>query len=233
MRISCFEFRQHVGADPASREPAVLEHRLACRSCAAHQDELQAFDRQLGGALALPVPETLAQRVLFAASRRPAPRRGWLASAAAAVLVLGLAAGWWWQSQFAAPLPQALVGHLMHEPALLTLPADQRADLAQVREVLDWGDTRLAAAPGEVQHAGLCLFRGRLVPHLVVPGPDGPVTVMLLPHVPVDRPRKFREQGFAGVLLPKGQGSVAVLSRSAQSSAVVAARYAELVDWRG
>lgn len=232
MSINCFEFRRRVSAEPQARDPALAEHRLACRACAAHLAELQALDARLGAVLTLPVPEGLAGRVRFAAARRRSRPR-WLAAAAALLLAVGLASVFWWQRSGELPLDRALVAHVLHEPELLALPPETRVSPGQLVSVLDWSGARLAVDAGEVRHAGLCLFRGRLVAHLVVPGEDGPVTVILLPHVPVRGPVRFREQGFSGVLLPREGGSIAVLGRSAQSAAAVAERYAADLHWQG
>jgi hypothetical protein len=73
---------------------------------------------------------------------------------------------------------------------------------------------RLATSAGLVSYANSCLFRGYLVPHLVVQSASGPVTVMVLVHESVPAPVRFDEQGYRGMILPMpGHGSVAVLVR--------------------
>ncbi len=64
-----------------------------------------------------------------------------------------------------------------------------------------------------VVYASPCPFRGHVAPHLVVQTEQGPVTVMLLSHEKVSRRQEFAESGYEGVLLPAGEGSVAVLTR--------------------
>ena len=63
-----------------------------------------------------------------------------------------------------------------------------------------------------VSYARSCIFRGRLVPHLVVQGEKGPVTVMILPDLEVDEPTSFSEQGFFGTILPAATGSIAIIA---------------------
>jgi hypothetical protein len=77
-----------------------------------------------------------------------------------------------------------------------------------------------AALP--VVYAMPCEFRGHVVPHLVVQTPNGPMTVMLLAHERVSKRTEFSEGGFHGVLLPAGNGSVAVLMRDGVIPAAVA-----------
>lgn len=244
MNLSCFECRQQLAAEPASRTPAVVQHVSHCPTCARYQQELERLDQRIQNALAVPVPAGLADRIVFSARRQPVQKarrfltqRPWLAAAALLLITLGLAGGWWTQRVFTTPLPQALVAHLWHEPQLLTLPAQTRTSAEKVASVLDWGGAtisgQLEKKTGKVQHAGLCLFRGRLVAHLVVASETGPVTVLLLPQIQVETPSRFTEQGFSGVLLPRGKGSIAVLSRSSQSSQAVASRYAAMIRWQG
>ena len=64
--MECLEFRRRLGAEPHSRDPQVLAHRETCASCAAAWEKAQRFDRDLQGALDVPVPEGLAERVLLA-----------------------------------------------------------------------------------------------------------------------------------------------------------------------
>ncbi len=64
----------------------------------------------------------------------------------------------------------------------------------------------------EVSYARSCIFRGRLVPHLVIQGEKGPVTVMILPDLEVAGPTSFSEQGFFGTILPAAKGSIAIIA---------------------
>ena len=69
-----------------------------------------------------------------------------------------------------------------------------------------------------VVYASACPFHGRRVPHLVVQTTNGPMTVMLLAHEKVASRQEFSEGGYHGVLLPAGEGSVAVLMQNGASA---------------
>ena len=79
-------------------------------------------------------------------------------------------------------------------------------------------------SPLPVVYAMACPFHGRRVAHLVVQTDHGPMTVMLLPHEKVRRRTEFSEDGLHGVLLPAGEGSVAVLSRDGAVPEAMAGR---------
>jgi hypothetical protein len=82
-----------------------------------------------------------------------------------------------------------------------------------------------------VVYANACPFRGQRVPHFVVQTPTGPMTIMLLAHQRVAERMAFSEQGYRGVLLPAGDGSVALLSREGEVPAQLAADIAGAVRW--
>jgi hypothetical protein len=93
------------------------------------------------------------------------------------------------------------------------------------------GGLRLRGDPGLVSYAITCPFRGANVPHLVVQTDLGPATVLVLRHVPVDQPREFQEQGYAGTIAPFGRGSIAVIGASLQGADDVAARLRLATEW--
>jgi hypothetical protein len=63
-----------------------------------------------------------------------------------------------------------------------------------------------------VAHAGLCPFRGQSVPHLVLMVDGEPVSVLLLRDEQNGRPTEINEDGYHGVILPQGEGSIAIVA---------------------
>ncbi len=69
-----------------------------------------------------------------------------------------------------------------------------------------------------VSYAKSCIIEGKHVPHLVVQGTNGPVTVLIMPDRSVDGPMSIMRDGLEGVVLPVGdQGSIAIIGRDAES----------------
>jgi hypothetical protein len=86
---------------------------------------------------------------------------------------------------------------------------------------------------GDVTYAALCPFRGRTVAHFVVRGENGPVTVLLLPHVEVDGPTPIDEEGYSGTLVPMQEGgSIAVVGEPGEPLELIRDRVAAAVRWR-
>ena len=218
MKPDCFEFRRIVGAVPDSRDAGIAAHRLECRACAAFAASQYALDRRLEAALRVPVPDDLKARVIFNQSGRwmRARPRPWLAIAASLLLAAGLGFG----------LTQFIAGD-----ALLA-PTTRTAEPVRVSAVLDRGGVMLKQPLDNVTHAGLCPFRGRLVPHLVMHVDGEPVSVLLLKDEPVDAEKEFDEDGYRGVIVPRAGGSIAIVGARPDLLQPVQNQLEAAVRWR-
>lgn len=226
--MNCLEFRRMAGADPARLDAAALAHREDCAACAEYHRSLLAMDDTIRRALQVRVPEFSAARAVRS-PRVPAPRQRWLALAAS--VVAGVLVGTLlWVGGPRASLAREVVDHVRHEPQSLTATA---ADPAAVARVLQAGGIRLRPGADQVSYANSCPFRGQVVPHLVVRTAQGPVTVLVLAHVPIRRPIAVHEDGFKGSRVPAGPGSIAVLGGAGADLSEVTARVLAAVEWIG
>jgi len=234
--MDCAQYRRAVLADPHDADPELALHLASCPDCPQYTERLLRFEGRLERALRVgPVAEPTGRdrTVLpFAARWRPRANPRWLATAAS-FLIAAVIAGALWIAAPHTSLAADVIAHMAGEPdawAQTDVPVPPE-DLAKV---LDAAHVRLKPGAGMVSYAQSCLFRGRHVPHLVVQTEAGPVTVMVLAHESVSKPRPFDEEGYRGVILPaQGHGSLAVLSRGQDLEAVerIAARVQRAVDW--
>ncbi|MCH8958898.1 MAG: DUF3379 family protein, partial [Proteobacteria bacterium] len=97
-----------------------------------------------------------------------------------------------------------------HEQISL-VSTDERVPYQRLEAVLRRSRMTMPDGVARVSYARSCIFRGRLVPHLVVQGEKGPVTVMILPDLEIAGPTSFSEQGFFGTILPAAVGSIAII----------------------
>ena len=84
-----------------------------------------------------------------------------------------------------------------------------------------------------MSYAHSCFVRGEWVPHLVVQGERGPVMLLLLPHERVTEPvpLELPEEGLAGVIVPLGEGSVAIMGETDESMEPIRERLNAAVEW--
>ena len=222
--ITCLEFRRRVGAEPFADDVETDTHRRECATCARHQDELRAMDGVIRRALEVsPVPraEAAPARSGRSRSRFLAIAASLVAGVATAIVVLVAAPR--------AAIAREVVAHVRHEPGA----GDSAAPLpaAAIAEVLAPAGMRIGAGAGTVSFAARCVFDGRVVPHLVVQTPEGPVTVLVLSHRTVARAMRFDEQGYSGVVLPAPRGSIAVVGHELRDPEAVARQVSGAVDW--
>jgi hypothetical protein len=228
--MDCLEFRRLCGGDPGIRDAAFLEHRLACRSCAAFAEDVRWFDGQLKTALAVDVPEGLAERIVADVSIREAHRNRWIALAASMTIAIAAIVGVV-RNGSDEVFATEIVAHMHDEPDLL-VPVDYAVEPARLVAVVDRGGAELAGDLGDVSYAGLCNFRGKLVAHLVVRGEHGPVTIMLLPDETVGEATPIDESGFRGTILPVGDGSIAIIGSETESLDALETQVVESVRWQ-
>lgn len=223
--MTCLEFRRRAGAEPGASDPELEAHRHECAACARYQDELRAMDDTIRRALRIQPPP----REAAPAPRAAPPRRRMFAIAAS--LVAGIAVGILLLT--VAPrisVAREVFGHVTAEAAETLKPAVPLS-AAAVAAVLGPEGVRLNPGAGDVSFAARCTFDGRVVPHLVVRTPGGPVTVLLLRHREIGKPMRLAEQGFEGVVLPAPKGSIAVVGQGVADLDAVAARVFDAVDW--
>jgi hypothetical protein len=126
-------------------------------------------------------------------------------------------------------LARAVVAHVEAEPE--SWLAREHVSTGDIDAALRRAGVQLDITSDKVTYAQSCWFRGHYVPHLVVQTATGPTTILLLRHEPVAARRTFHEGGMSGVLVPSGEGSVAVLARGSAGVEQVAQMMQEDVHW--
>lgn len=113
-------------------------------------------------------------------------------------------------------LAAEVIGHMGYEPYAERVTDEPVAD-GRLRQVVGPDAERIDREVGLISYARTCVIGGEPVPHLVVQGEDGPVTILLMPHERVDGPISLDDGGYHGAILPVGEGSIAVLARKGHS----------------
>ena len=228
--MDCEAFRLELLADPAAGGDVMDRHEAECEPCAAFAKRARRAEVLISKALRFDVAAMRAQ--VEPAPKRRLSRR--LAGLAAAVVVAAVALS---------------VGRNVFNPAIDTMSVD----LAEhwYHETHAWvvtnqqvGKPQLTKAVGgqalidldqlpTVTYAHSCFFRGQWVPHLVIQGEAGPVMVMLLPAEEIGKPMtlQFVEENLEGIVIPHGQGSIAILATEGEAMEPLQKAISRAVEW--
>ncbi len=214
--MNCEDYRQAIAADPSYDGGEA--HLSACSDCRAFRDDMRGLDRKIGRALAIEVPppsvpvlpEIDTTDVVPLAGHRRFTMPAWMA--VAAVLVLGAFIGIrMLGSNVEYPsLADEIVAHLDHEPYALRV-TDRPVDNSRLARVVPASVANMNHDAGLITYAQTCVINGKKIPHLVVQGERGPVTILLLPDEMIDAAMQIEGESINGILLPVGSGSVAII----------------------
>jgi len=219
----CDDTRVRIGADPESALPELEEHLRGCAGCGAFREEMLRLNADIRRALEQP-PDLRIARTREAA---PPAWRQW-ALAAGVVLAMLVAAGVWLLRP-SDTLARDVVAHVQAEPE--SWLSTHGVSSASIANALERSGVGLDLASDRIVYAQSCWFRGHYVPHLVVQTAQGPATVLILRHEQVRAREDFHEAGMSGVLVPAGQGSIAVLARGSGRVDELAGQMRQDVHW--
>ena len=209
--MNCEELRTIVGAEPNSTNPEVLAHIERCPDCARYREEMQAMDRLIYRALAVEAPSGQDATQLLSRKRATAPRL-WRMAASVLFTVLVGAISLWLLTPRESFAQEAIV-HVIHEQSSL-VRTSETVDEARLEQIMSAAGLRLKPGAARVSYAQYCEFRGQRIPHLVVQTEKGPVTVLVVPHVPTQKQERIDEEGFEGMIVPAPRGVIVVLGQN-------------------
>lgn len=213
--MDCLEFRRTLAATPQTHDPAMDAHRRECPACQAAWEQAQRFENDLLGALQVPMPEGLTERILLAQAtgrrqRASHGRRVFMAMAASLLVALGIG-GVAWQQVDAHSLPALAVAHMPPEIDSLNLTAPLTAQAIAAgfagRDVALRGPV-----PVDTTYVHDCMVGKYHAVHLVTRRDGEPVVVLYLPDKRVARERDFDRHGWIGRAMPLGRGSLVLLT---------------------
>ena len=130
----------------------------------------------------------------------------------AATVVLGLSIALRMSPMFQdyESLADEVIAHLDHEPYALRVTDEPVTDSRLLRTV----PANVAVfdrADSLITYANSCTINGNRVPHLVIQGQHGPVTILLMPEEEVAEATPLDGNSVHGVILPVGEGSIAII----------------------
>jgi len=240
--MNCEEYREVIAADPGASSEATDGHAAACESCAAFAAEMQALDLRIARALEIDVPALKMPELPAIDSDKvaalPARKKplvstpAWIAIAASFALaaiigiqLFGTIPGG------AASLPEQILAHLDHEPGALRV-TDVAVSNEQFNRVVNPSVGSLDRNVGLITYAQSCIINGKTVPHLVIQGEKGPITLLLMPDEKVGAATTFDGESVNGVILPVGGGSIAIIGQRDEALEAIEQRIIDSVEWK-
>ncbi len=212
--MNCDEYRQAISADPAFEGGA--DHLSACADCRAYRRDMQALNLKIAKAMQLDVPAlTLPElpavdNVVPLAAREPLSKPVWFAMAASVVFAVIMGARLLGVGASYDSLGEEIIAHLDHEPYALRV-TDVPVSDSRLQNVVPASIAELDHEAGLITYAQTCKIDGKYVPHLVIQGETGPVTILLMPDQQVSAAETLEGENIRGVILPVGKGSVAII----------------------
>ena len=234
--MNCEDYRLAITADPSREDGSA--HVAACPDCRAYRDELRVLDRRIGRALHISVPELRmpdlpdidTSGVVALPARRRFTSPAWLAVAATLVLAAFVGIRMIGGNVTYASLADEIVAHLDHEPYALRV-TDEPVSERRLAKVVPADVASMNHDAGLITYAQTCVINGKKVPHLVIQGEHGPVTILLLPDEAIDDAVELEGESINGVLLPVGGGSVAIIGERNEELEPIRQNVMNSVTW--
>jgi len=180
--------------------------------------QYQALDLKIAKALQIDVPELTMPElpdvdtsvVTALPERKRSMKPVWFAIAATVVLAASISVRMSSVFQDYDSLAEEVLAHIDHEPGALRATNVAIADDRLARAVpasiatYDRGEALIT-------YAQSCVINGNTVPHLVIQGQYGPVTILLMPDEKIAAATPIDGEYLKGVILPVGRGSIAIV----------------------
>ena len=227
--MNCLEFRRGKLADPRRQPPEAQAHVAGCLACAAFAREVDETERALDRALRAPVPEGLADRIIFQSRR---PRLTWRAWALAATVVMAVALGFlaWDTRNHPDEYARLAIEHVVTEPE--SLSTTRNADPEAFRAVVESFGGAVKDLPGRIRYMRLCPVEEGSGWHVVYEKPDGLATLFLVPGKKPKVVQSATTAGWSAVVQPAKGGYYAIVTASTAATSRFQQMLRDSIDWK-
>ena len=232
---TCEEYREAIAAEPSFDGGA--SHLSQCTSCQAFRKEMQALDSKISSALAISVPELklldlpeLDTSKVTALPLRRFAQPAWLAVAATVTLAAFIGFGMFGSDLSNATLAEQILIHIDHEPRAFRV-VDEAVTDKRLARVVPASIGSLDHSVGLITYAKSCHINGREVPHLVIQGEFGPITILLMPGEKISGAQTIEGENVHGIILPVGDGSIAIIGQDGEHLERIEEQVKNSVTW--
>ena len=239
--MNCEYYREALAGDPSASFTGGDAHVAACESCAAYTAEMQAFDAKIAKALSISVPNLEMPALPAIAddnvvnmpfgNKRMFSLPTWIGIAATVVIAAFVGVRMIDLNQGSGmSLSEEVLAHFDHEPRSLEVTTVAVSD-AQFSRVVNPSIGTMDRNVGLVTYANSCIINGKTIPHLVIQGEKGPITLLLMPEEMIDGAMTLDGNGVNGVILPMGNGSIAIIGEQDEPLDAIEQRIIDSVEW--
>ena len=214
--MNCKDYKKALTAEPGFEDES--GHLEACSECQAYKAEILTLDEKLAAALTISVPEMKmpelphieTENVVALSDRRALSKPAWFALAASVLLAAVVGIRMTGTGIVYGTLEEQVLAHVDHDPSALRASSVPVSDDRLLR-VVPAGMASMNHNAGLITYAQSCTINGKEVPHLVLQGEHGPVTILLMPHEKVAKATILDGVNVQGIILPIGDGSIAII----------------------
>jgi hypothetical protein len=239
--MNCENYKEALAGDPSASFEGGAEHVAACESCATFQAEMQSLDAMIAKALTINVPELELPELpdveddnvvsLPFRGKRTFSTPTWIGIAATVVLaafigvrMINLDPG------NGLSLSEEVLAHVDHEPHALEITNVAVSD-ELFSSVVNRSVGTMDRNFGLVTYAQSCIINGKTIPHLVIQGQKGPITLLLMPEEMIDGAMTLDGIGVRGVIIPMGNGSIAIIGERDEPLNEIEQQILDSVEW--
>ncbi len=203
-----------------------------------YDKDTRELDLKIAKALQIDVPELVMPELpdieMDNVATLPTRKRSlaplWFAVAATVVLATSISLRMSGFLESHDTLADEILAHMDHEPGALrvtdvAVPDERLARIVPATLAVFDRDDAL------ITYAQPCTIRGEQAPHLVVQGERGPVTIILMPNVSIAESIPVDGESVSGVILPVGDGSIAIIGNHGEPLAPIQKNVVDSVTW--
>jgi hypothetical protein len=198
---------------------------------------MMVLDLRIAQALSLPVPEFVmpelpeidTDKVVALPARRRFPGVARFAIAATVIIAAFLSFRIF-DTPVYPSLADEILAHLDHEPYSLRV-TDRPVSARRLTRIVPETVANMNHDAGLITYAQSCVINGRKVPHLVIQGKNGPVTILLMPDEMIDAAVELDGESVNGVILPVGNGSIAIIGEGGENLRTIRENVLNSVAW--
>lgn len=248
--MNCLNTRRVLQATPQENSSEIAQHLAECEACRQFAARLQREEQSLTSAIAVPVPEQLAERILLRTQMQSRPPTLWQrlrayvhsgtsllvirpwSVAAVASSVFAIALSWKLLTPDAnLNWNEVLLAHAASENNVeVTANLASSAGEVELQHALKEYGLQTVAGLGKVRSLARCLLPGGRGVHVVIDTPDlGQLTLILPPKGIQTQSSLASLENYTGQVIQINQASVGVMSQHRNTIAALIARVQQRV----